>query len=197
MSTNGFLPLLGFVIAMTATPGPNNLMVLVSGANWGLGRTLPHIAGIALGFPLMIVAVGFGLGAVFEAYPVIRDVLTYVAFAYLLFLAWRISQAGRPNAKLVRPRPLNLFEAMIFQWVNPKAWAAMFGAATFFTTAGGSAAEIARLAATFGLVCVPVLSVWCLFGTAIARFLENDRRRRIFNGAMAVLLIASVVPTLL
>ncbi|MEP0324967.1 LysE family translocator [Bauldia litoralis] len=197
MTPDTLLPLLGFVVAFTATPGPNNLMVLVSGANWGLARTVPHIVGIALGFPLMIIAVGLGLGQVFEAYPLLHDVLKYLAFAYLLFLAWRISQAGKPQTTSVRSRPLNLFEAMAFQWVNPKAWALVLGATALFTTPGGDpVVEIGVMALMFGLVCLPNGIVWALFGKAIARFLSDDRRRRIFNVSMAVLLVASVLPAL-
>ena len=172
-------------------------MVLVSGANWGLARTVPHIVGIALGFPLMIIAVGLGLGQVFEAYPLLHDVLKYLAFAYLLFLAWRIAQAGKPQTTSVRSRPLNLFEAMAFQWVNPKAWALVLGATALFTTPGGDpVVEIGVMALMFGLVCLPNGIVWALFGKAIARFLSDDRRRRIFNVSMAVLLVASVLPAL-
>ncbi len=172
-------------------------MVLVSGANWGLARTLPHIVGIALGFPLMIVVAGLGLDTVFRAWPILHDILKYVAFAYLLFLAWRISQAGRPDTTTVRARPLDLFEAMAFQWVNPKAWAIIFGATALFTTAGSDpVVEIGIMAVLFGLVCLPNGVVWCLFGTAIARFLSDDRHRRIFNVTMAVLLVISVLPTL-
>ncbi len=197
MTPDTLLPLLGFVVAFTATPGPNNLMVLVSGANWGLARTVPHIVGIALGFPLMIIAVGLGLGQVFEAYPLLHDVLKYLAFAYLLFLAWRIAQAGKPQTTSVRSRPLNLFEAMAFQWVNPKAWALVLGATALFTTPGGDpVVEIGVMALMFGLVCLPNGIVWALFGKAIARFLSDDRRRRIFNVSMAVLLVASVLPAL-
>ncbi|MCB1496756.1 MAG: LysE family translocator [Bauldia sp.] len=198
MNAETLLPLLGFVVAFSATPGPNNLMMLVSGANWGLARTVPHILGIALGFPLMIITAGLGLGRVFDAYPLLQEVLKYIAFAYLLFLAWRISQAGKPDVTTARSRPLNFFEAMAFQWVNPKAWALVLGAATLFTTPGGDPiAEIAVMAAMFGLVCLPNGVVWCLFGTAIARFLSDTRRRRIFNVTMAVLLVVSVIPTLL
>ena len=119
-----------------------------------------------------------------------------VAFAYLLFLAWRISRAGRPNTTTVRARPLNLFEAMAFQWVNPKALARIFGATARFTTAGGDAVfEIGTVAIPFGLVCLPNGVLWRQFGSAIARPLSDDRRRRVINETMAVLLIASV-PTL-
>jgi threonine/homoserine/homoserine lactone efflux protein len=191
------LPLLGFVIVATVTPGPNNLMVLVSGVNWGLVQTIPHILGIAFGFPVMIVALGLGLGVVFEAYPWLHGVLQYVAFAYLVYLAWRIAEAGRPETKDSRRKPLTFLEAAAFQWVNPKAWAIIFGALALFTTSAGSKVwEVATIAVLFGLVCIPNGVVWCLFGRGIAGFLEDDRRRRWFNLAMAILLVASGIPTL-
>src|SRR5690606_32484543 len=132
------LPLLGFVVVSTVTPGPNNLMVLVSGANWGLRRTMPHIIGIAIGFPVMIVAVGLGLGVAFDRLPWLHDVLKYVGFAYLLYLAWRIARAGRPELEGRAGRPLTVFEAASFQWVNPKAWAIVLGGMAVFTTATGN-----------------------------------------------------------
>lgn len=191
------LSLLGFVVVATVTPGPNNLMVLTSGANFGLARTLPHIGGIAAGFPIMIVAAGLGLGFVFDAWPVVHDVLKYVAFAYLLWLAWRIALAGKPKAGEAGAQPLTFLEAAAFQWVNPKAWAIVFGGMALYTTAGGNKVfEVALMAALFGLVCYPNGIVWALFGRAIARFLEDDTQRRWFNVAMAVLLVASVLPTM-
>jgi threonine/homoserine/homoserine lactone efflux protein len=191
------LPLLGFVVVSTVTPGPNNLMVLVSGANWGLVRTLPHIAGIAFGFPVMIVAVGLGLGRAFESFRQLHDVLKYIAFAYLLWLAWRIANASKPEAEGGRGRPLNFFEAAAFQWVNPKAWAIVFSGIALFTT-GGSAQvfQTGLIAVLFGLVCLPNGVVWTLFGSAISGLLADDTWRRRFNIAMAILLVASVVPTL-
>lgn len=192
------LPLLGFVVVQTATPGPNNLMVLASGANYGLQRTLPHILGIAAGFPTMIVAIGLGVGWVFDAWPILHDVLKYAAFAYLLWLAWRIANAGRPKTESgAGSRPLTFWEAAAFQWVNPKAWAILFAAMALYTTAAGNKVlEIGLIAVLFGLVCLPNGVVWTLFGGAIARFLEDETQRRWFNIAMAVLLVASVVPTL-
>jgi threonine/homoserine/homoserine lactone efflux protein len=192
-----FLPLLGFVVVATTTPGPNNIMVLASGANWGLARTLPHILGIALGFPVMIVGLGLGLDAVFRAFPVLYEVLKWVAFAYMLYLAWRVANAGRPRLEVEGGRPLGILAAAAFQWVNPKAWAIIIGALALFTTpSGNQLMEIALVALLFGLVCIPNGIVWALFGTAIARFLEDDRHRRVFNIVMALLLVASVTPTL-
>jgi threonine/homoserine/homoserine lactone efflux protein len=192
-----FLPLLGFVVAGTVTPGPNNLMVLISGANWGLKRTLPHIAGIAGGFPVMIVAVGLGLGTAFEAVPQLHEILKYVAFAYMLWLAWRIALAGKPEAEAGGARPLTFFQAAAFQWVNPKAWAIVFSGVALFTTDGGNKIlEIGLIAVLFGLVCLPNGVGWTLFGSAISKLLADDIWRRRFNWAMALLLVISVVPTL-
>jgi threonine/homoserine/homoserine lactone efflux protein len=191
------LPLLGFVVAGTTSPGPNNLMVLASGANWGLARTLPHIAGISLGFPVMIVAVGLGLGPVFDAFPQLHTILKFVAFAYLLWLAWRIAWASKPTADGSHARPLTFLEAAAFQWVNPKAWAMVIsGVALFTTSAGNKVFEIGLIAMLFGLVSAPNCIVWALFGTVISRLLADDLWHRRFNVTMAILLVLSVVPTL-
>jgi threonine/homoserine/homoserine lactone efflux protein len=193
-----FLPLLGFVVVSTVTPGPNNLMVLTSGANFGLARTVPHIAGIAAGFPVMIVASGLGLGFVFERWPATHHILQYVAFAYLLWLAWKIALAGSPEASGEGgARPMTFLEAAAFQWVNPKAWAIVFGAMALYTTVGGNKVlEIGLIAVLFGLICLPNGVVWAVFGRAIAGFLADDTQRRRFNIAMAVLLVVSAVPGL-
>src|SRR5665213_2947181 len=100
------LPLLGYAVVATTTPGPNNLMVLTSGANFGVARTVPHIIGIAIGFPVLVLVVGLGIGVVFEAYPVVHAILKYVAFAYLLWLAWQIARSERPDAKGPQPHPM-------------------------------------------------------------------------------------------
>jgi threonine/homoserine/homoserine lactone efflux protein len=191
------LPLLGFVVASTVTPGPNNLMVLASGANWGLARTLPHIFGIAAGFPVMIVAIGFGIGAVIEAAPWVETVLKYVAFAYLLWLAWKVARAGRPEAGPGDAKPLTVLQAAAFQWVNPKAWAIMLsGIALFIPANGNRVLQIGFFALLFGLACLPNGVMWALFGRAIAGFLQDDTRRHWFNITMAILLVASALPAL-
>ena len=191
------LPVLAFVVVSTVTPGPNNFMLLASGATWGVERTVPHIVGIAIGFPVMIVAVGLGLAAVFEAAPWLHQVLKYVAFAYLCWLAWRIASAGRPEARGGTARPLTILQAAAFQWVNPKAWALVLGGVALFVGAGaGRVGQIAVMAVLFGLVCLPNGVVWVLFGRGIAGFLADDVHRRWFNGIMAVLLVASGLPAL-
>jgi len=191
------LPLLAFIVVGTVTPGPNNLMVLASGANWGLRRTLPHIAGIAFGFPVMILAVGLGLSVVFTTFPWLHEVLKWAAFAYLCFLALRIALAGRPGTADASARPMSFLEAAAFQWVNPKAWALVIsGLALFAAAEGNKVVETGVIAVLFGLVCLPNGVAWGLFGGAIAGFLADDRRRLQFNVAMAVLLVLSAIPTL-
>jgi threonine/homoserine/homoserine lactone efflux protein len=195
--TEILLPLLGFVIVSTATPGPNNMMVLLSGANWGLRRTWPHILGIAAGFPVMIVAIGLGLGLAFEAFPMLHDILKWVGFAYLCWLAWKIAIAGRPEGGGGGGRPMTFLDAAAFQWVNPKAWAIVLaGVALYTTEAGNKAIEIGVFAGLFGLACIPNGIAWALFGSAIARLLADDSWRRRFNIGMALLLVISTVPTL-
>lgn len=192
------LPLLGFVVAATVTPGPNNLMVLVSGANFGLTRTLPHIAGIAFGFPAMIIAVGLGLEVVFDVVPGLELALKYLAFAYLLWLAWRMTQAGRPETSQVRRRPLTFLEAVAFQWVNPKAWSMIFSGVTVFASgANNQLIAVGAIAGLFGLVCLPNGVAWTLFGTAISHWLANDVWRTRFNWLMAILLVVSVLPSII
>jgi threonine/homoserine/homoserine lactone efflux protein len=191
------VPLLGYVVVSTCTPGPNNLMVLQSGANFGVARTTWHILGIAFGFPVMILAVGFGLGFIFDAYPIVHTILKWVSFAYLLWLAWKIASAGRPDAEAAGAKPVTFLQAAAFQWVNPKAWAMGIGALALFTTASGNKVlEIGVIAALFGLACIPNGFAWALFGRAIAGFLADDRYRLWFNIGMALLLVLSVIPTL-
>ncbi|HVY20881.1 MAG TPA: LysE family translocator [Bauldia sp.] len=192
-----FLPLLGYVVVSAVTPGPNNLMMLQSGANFGLARTVPHILGVTFGFPVMIVAVGLGLTYVFDAYPIVHEILKWLSFAFLLWLAWQIASAGRPDAQAAKGKPVTFLQAAAFQWINPKGWAMSIGALALFITNGGNRAlQVGIIALLFGAVCFPNGVAWTLFGRAIAGFLENERNARIFNIAMALLLIVSVTPTL-
>lgn len=192
------LAILGFAAVMAFTPGPNNTMLMISGANWGVVPSVPHMLGITVGFPLMVFAVGMGLGGFFEAYPILHEILKYVSFAYLLYLAWKLARAGRHNADGARQgRPMTFLSAALFQWVNPKAWIMAVTAMALFVPAGSAMLPaVLLLAAIFALTSLPSAVTWCLFGTAISRFLDSDRRIAVFNAAMALLLVLSMVPTL-
>jgi threonine/homoserine/homoserine lactone efflux protein len=195
----------GFALAMSATPGPNNAMVAASCATWGLRRTWWHIFGISIVFPVMIVAVALGLGAFLERHPEIHVWLKWIGAAYMLWLAWHIASAvpapgtEAGEGKSRRGRPLRFHEAALFQWINPKAWIITAGALATYTQADSEALEtqVVLLAVIFFLVCVPSVTLWTLIGAGVARLFRTERAIRLFNWAMAVLLVASLVPVLL
>lgn len=192
--TGNLLPLVLFCLSMTATPGPNNIMLTASGANFGFRRTLPHMCGIACGMQTMILTVGLGLGKVFMEFPVIHTSLEWVGGAYLLYLAWKIANispvaAGAGGAA----KPFTFMQALLFQWVNPKCWMMVVGAVATF--AGGETAmrDVFIIAAAFLAVTPPSIGMWAVVGVKISRFLETAFRRRMFNYTMASLLVGSLV----
>ena len=190
------LPVALFAVSMGITPGPNNVMVTTSGANFGYRRTIPHLLGIGLGFPAMVAGVGFGLGGVFDALPEVHVVLKYVGSAYILWMAWKIGTASGTSQAKERPgRPLTFLQAAAFQWVNPKGWVVAVGAISAYTTLQGDLLfEVGAITLTFVCVNYPCASLWTLFGVGIGRLLKRGRWLRIFNVAMGLLLVTSIVP---
>ncbi len=204
------LSVAAFSVAMAATPGPNNVMLAASGALWGLNRTWPHILGVAVGFPVMFVAIALGAEQVLRAWPEIHVWLTWIGAAYMLWLAWRIATAkpvrrapatteapasDPPTAGQARPgRPLNFVEAALFQWVNPKAWIAALAAVATYTTAEAVVMQTLAIAVVFFVTCVPSCAMWTGIGAGAARVLRTERAIRAFNLAMAALLVLSLVP---
>lgn len=183
-----------FCLVSTVTPGPNNLMVMASGANFGYQRTLPHMFGIAIGFALMTLLVGVGMMQIFDLFPVTHTVLTVVSVAYLLWLAWKIANAAPPESSPdSTARPLSFFQAAAFQWVNPKAWTMAISAITVYA-ADRDVLSILIVAGMFAAVCIPCVSVWTVMGQQLRRLLTNPARLRVFNWTMAALLVASLVP---
>jgi threonine/homoserine/homoserine lactone efflux protein len=190
-------PLFLFALAMSITPGPNNVMVTASAANFGFRRSVPHMLGVTLGFPAMILALSLGFARLFQAYPQIHLAMKYAGAAYLLYLAWRIARAGGDGAAAGKTRPIGFVEAALFQWINPKAWIIAVGALTTYTTVGGSVlGEAALIALIFIVTCFPSLALWALFGAGLGHWLENPRARAIFNWSMAGLLVLSLVPVM-
>jgi threonine/homoserine/homoserine lactone efflux protein len=183
-----------FALVGAFTPGPNNIMVTASGAAFGFARTVPHIAGVTVGFAVMVVAFGLGLGALFQRYPNLHHWVRIAGAAYLLYLAWRIARAGDPAASAGAARPLSFMEAALFQWLNVKAWTLALGVIAAFTTVGGSlSAELAMITVVFTFATIASLVAWCLFGMAIRQMLASPRSRRIVNLSLAALLALSVV----
>ena len=195
MSLDLLPALMAFAFVTSVTPGPNNLMLMASGANFGLRRTAPHALGVALGFVAMAAATGLGLGAALQAAPRAEVVLKAAAALYMLWLAWRIAHAAAPQARAAGGRPLTFLQAAAFQWVNPKAWAMALGAMSLYA-ADGAVASVLVVATVFGAVNLPSVGVWAALGTQLRRLLTNPRRLRAFNWTMAALLIASLYPVL-
>ena len=196
MMPDAFLALAAFALVSSITPGPNNLMLMASGANFGFRRTVPHMLGIGIGFGVMIVLVGLGLVRIFDAFPVTHLILTVVGVAYLLWLAWKIAHAAAPDAARAGARPFTFTQAALFQWVNPKAWQMALTAITLYAP-DRSATAILWVALVFALINLPSGSTWTVMGQQMRRVLSSPARLRAFNLSMATLLVASLVPVLL
>ncbi|WKT59230.1 LysE family translocator [Microbulbifer thermotolerans] len=169
-------------------------MIMSSGLNHGVSRSLPHLLGICLGFPAMIIAIGLGLGTVFTRFPLLHEVIRWLGIAYLLYLAWSIANT-RKVGSAGNSRPFSFLQAAAFQWVNPKGWIMAIGALAAFTDSGSEMwLEVARIALTFFAVGSPCIIVWMLFGVGLQRVLTEPRNLRRFNLAMGMLLAASIIP---
>ncbi len=186
-----------FSFVASITPGPNNLMLMTSGLNFGFRRSIPHLLGVALGFTFMILVVGAGLGAVFFEFPVLLIVLRYVGAAYMLWLAWKIASSGPLDEVRAGAKPLSFLGAAAFQWVNPKAWVMAVSGLTAYAVSSSYLATVLIVAGAYAFVGLPCVAVWVAFGASMRRFLNNPLFLRRFNIAMALLLAASVAPVLL
>lgn len=188
--------LAAFAFVSSITPGPNNLMLMASGANFGFRRTVPHMLGIGIGFSLMVLLVGAGLVQVFDAYPISHQVLKIGSVLYLIYLAWKIANAAPARKGEDTGTPMTFLQAAAFQWVNPKAWSMALTAVTVYTP-DTTLATIVLVAVVFGAINLPSVSTWTIVGQQMARFLTNTARLRTFNWTMAALLVASLYPVLL
>lgn len=187
-----------FALVASITPGPNNTMLLASGVNFGFKRTIPHMLGVTCGFFVLVVAVGFGLGAMFQKYPLLYTVLRYVGAAYLLYLAWKIAHSGPVgDAGQGEGKPISYLGAAAFQWVNPKAWIMAIGAISTYTPMQNYFTNVIVIAALFALINLPSVGVWAGCGTLLRNALKDRRWLRLFNWGMAALLVVSLYPLLL
>lgn len=186
------LPLMTYSFVMSSTPGPNNLMLTTSGANFGYRRTVPHILGIAAGHGPQIFVCCLGLGTLFVAFPVLHQILHYVGAAYLVYLAWKL--AGSAIGRTDMQRPLSFWQALAFQAVNPKSWVKSITVATVFMPPGMAVLPAAALVSVIAIaIGVPCVSMWALFGVAIRRLLTDPKRQRAFNAIMAASLVVLAI----
>lgn len=189
---------LGFAFASSVTPGPNNMMLVASGVNFGVRRTLPHVAGINVGFPVMLLLTGFGLGQIFHRYPAIYIVMKVVGILYMLWLAWKVATSGPvKEGEAAVGKPMSFWQAAAFQWVNPKAWAMVMGAIAAYTVPENYIGSLLIITAVYALVGTPGSLVWAMFGAALRNGLRDPVKVRWFNLAMAALLLLSLYPAVM
>ncbi len=196
MTLEIFLTLLVFAFVTSITPGPNNLMLLASGVNFGFRRTIPHMFGIGSGFFTLLIGVGLGLGALIQAFPTLYTVMKFAGGAYLVYLAYKIASSRSMGAVDAKARPMTFLEAAAFQWINPKAWVMAVTAMATYTSSNDYLATVLIVGMAFALVNIPSVSTWAAFGQMMRGWLADPVRLKWFNISMAILLVASMWPML-
>ncbi|KLN66860.1 LysE family translocator [Vibrio sp. VPAP30] len=184
-----------FAISSSVTPGPNNIMVMTSGVNFGVRKTMPLLLGICVGFTVMLLLVGLGFGQLFSLFPQLDLVIKTLGTTYLLYLAWQIARSGNVSSGSEQAKPLGFVKGALFQWVNAKAWVVAIGAISAFTTVGDAyVSQNLTIASTFFVASFPCVGIWLMFGSVLRHYLQSPSYLRVFNLAMSTLLAISVLP---
>lgn len=196
MPFDSFITLLGIMLAATWTPGPNNMMLAASGVNFGLRATMPHIAGVFIGFGFMIFSVGLGLGEVFDLFPILQEVLRWAGAALLIWVAWKIATAKSAGEAGARSKPFTFLQAAAFQWINPKAWVMCISIVGQFLNADSPYLSAAIIAGTSMMAGVTSATGWAGFGVFLQRWLKSSLHLRMFNYTMAGIIVLGVLAVL-
>jgi threonine/homoserine/homoserine lactone efflux protein len=195
MLPHDYLPLFLFVIVSTVTPGGATTLATVSGAHFGYRRSLPYMAGIAVALASMAACAAAGLGSILLARPTLQLGMKAIGSLYLVWLAARLGRSGAPNLDAQLREPTGFATGVWMLWHNPKGWAMTLGAAASFAALASGPLQLgALLGVSFGVAAIVSLSVWCLAGLLLARLLRTDMQWRILNGALALLLVISIIP---
>lgn len=204
MTAELFASLCLFAFVTSITPGPNNAMLFASGVNHGIRRSLPHLLGVTLGFTFMQLAVSLGVGVLFESVPGLYSILRALGLGYMLSLAWRIANAAPPaqldaddapvRAFATTGRPMTFLEASAFQWANPKALMMCVTAASAYAPPDRPIMGAFLVTGVFFFAGMPCVALWVLLGRMMRGLLQDRKRLRAFNWAMAALLVASMAP---
>jgi len=192
-----YLAIIIFAVSTTVTPGPNNIMIMTSGLNYGIKKSIPHLLGICFGFPAMVIMVGLGFSLVFETYPLFHEAIKVLGVAYLLYLAWIIASSSPTSLDAENSKPLSFTQAALFQWVNPKAWVMATGAVSAYTSISSDMfTQVIFIALAFFIAAFPCVGIWLVFGVGLKKYLNSPKHQKIFNLSMALLLVGSVFPVL-
>lgn len=188
-----YLALVLFAFVSSVTPGPNNIMLLASGANFGFIKTIPHMLGISIGHVFMTILIGTLIMEIFKLYPITFIILKIFCGIYLIYFAWKIATISINKEDKSTGKPFSFYQAAIFQWVNPKAWAMSLTAITIYAPEKNFF-SVVIVAIIFGFVNLPCVSIWTVFGQRLRKFLNTNKRLKLFNYIMAILLIMTLYP---
>lgn len=192
-----YLAIFIFAVSTGVTPGPNNIMLMTSGMNFGIKSSLPHLAGICIGFSVMVILIGLGFSMVFEKYPLLHEGIKVLGVFYLLYLSWLIANAAPDSLDNKKSKPFTFMQAALFQWINPKAWVVVTSAVSAYTVIDDAIySQVFSMAFIFFLAAIIATFTWLLFGKGIKQILQSHTQQRVFNISMAVLLVASMYPVI-
>ena len=187
-----------YYFVMYATPGPNNSILTASGIKFGFIRSIPNIIGISSGHGLQLALVCFGLGSLFSQFPILLEVLKYIGACYLLYLAWKMFGSLNISRTEEKSSPLKYYEAILFQFVNPKAWVICITAVSLFYPE-----NVNLIIGTLFLVIMstfinlPSISMWAFGGSIIRRYLSNKKLKTIIEWILAILLLGTAISIVL
>jgi len=186
-----------FAVSSSITPGPNNIMVMASGLNFGIRKSLPLLTGICVGFSVMLLLVGLGFGHLFSMFPSLILFVKITGTAYLLYLAWLIATSSDIDNSKQQNEPFGFIKGALFQWVNGKAWVVAIGAISAFTSVGEHySLQVLNISTTFFVISFPCVGVWLIFGSLLRDYFENVTYLRWFNISMSLLLVLSIIPVI-
>ena len=187
-----------YYFVMYATPGPNNSILTASGIKFGFIRSVPNIIGISSGHGIQLALVCFGLGSLFLQFPILLEILKYIGACYLLYLAWKMFGSLNISITDEKSSPLKYYEAILFQFVNPKAWVICITAVSLFYPEKEN-----LIIGTFFLVIMstiinlPSISMWAFGGSVIRHYLSNEKLKKIIEWLLAILLFGTAISIVL
>jgi len=170
-------------------------MLTTTGLNFGVRRGIPHLLGICIGFPVMLALIGLGFGTLFQLYPLLHEIIRIIGIVYLLYLAWKIANSSGGVSEVTQSKPINFWQSAAFQWINPKAWIMGSSALAAYTTLDDNfSVQVTIICITFMIITFPCAGVWLVFGAGLQKFLRDPAHLKLFNIAMALLLVGSILP---
>ena len=187
-----------YYFVMYVTPGPNNSILTASGIKFGFIRSVPNIIGISSGHGIQLALVCFGLGSLFLQFPILLEILKYIGACYLLYLAWKMFGSLNISITDEKSSPLKYYEAILFQFVNPKAWVICITAVSlFYPEKENLIIGTLFLVIMSTIINLPSISMWAFGGSVIRQYLSNEKLKKIIEWLLAILLFGTAISIVL